>query len=179
MMRITPLLAVALTVPTLAFAAGSGDSSPPKTTKTSTDCKAGEIFDKASKTCVDAQSGSLDDDLRYDAVRELAYAGQYDRALLVLSSMSDQASSPVLTYRGFIARKTGDMDAAMDFYTAALQADADNILARSYMGQAFLTLDDRSAAEEQLAEIRKRGGRNTWAEASLKLALQSGKTLSY
>lgn len=178
-MRITPVLAIALTIPTLAFAAGSGDSSPPKTTKTSTDCKAGEIYDKASKTCVDAQSGSLDDDLRYDAVRELAYAGEYDRALLVLSAMSDQASSPVLTYRGFIARKTGDMEAAMQFYTAALEVNADNILARSYMGQAHLTEGDHDAAQIQLAEIRARGGRNTWAEASLNLALQSGKTFSY
>ena len=178
-MRITPLLAVALLAPSLAFAAGSGSSTPPKTTKTSTDCKAGEIYDKASKTCVDAQSGSLDDDLRYNAVRELAYAGQYERAELVLSSMTDQASSPVLTYRGFIARKTGNMDAAMEFYTAALAANADNILARSYMGQAFLSLGNRDAAQAQLTEIRQRGGRNTWAEASLDLALQSGKTFSY
>lgn len=178
-MRIIPLLAAAITIPSIAFAAGSQDSSPPKSTKTSTECKAGEIFDAASQTCVDAQSGSLNDELRYDAVRELAYAGAYDRALLVLSSMTDQASSPVLTYRGFIARKTGDMDSAMEFYAAALEANADNILARSYMGQAHLTLGDRTGAENQLAEIRMRGGRDTWAEASLKIALQSGKTFSY
>ena len=38
--RLVTLLAVALLAPSLAFAAGSGSSTPPKTTKTSTDCKA-------------------------------------------------------------------------------------------------------------------------------------------
>ena len=178
-MKLTTLATLALLTPGLAFAAGSGSSTPPKTTQTASDCKAGEVFDTKTNTCVDSQSKLFDDDTRYEAVRELAYAGQYDRALLVLSSMTEQNSSRVETYRGFIARKQGDMDAAMVHYARALEIDADNILARSYMGQAFVTLGDTASAQTQLTEIRTRGGRNTWAEASLALALKSGKTFSY
>ena len=178
-MKLTTLATLALLTPAMAFAAGSDSGNPPKTTKTASDCKAGEVFDKKTKTCVDSQSNLIDDDIRYDAVRELAYDAQYDRALLVLTSMSDQSASRVQTYHGFIARKQGDMDKAMVHYAKALTADADNILARSYMGQAFITLGDTASAKAQLTEIRARGGRNTWAEASLSLALQSGNTFSY
>ena len=178
-MRFSSILAVALLSPAIAFAAGSGDSDPPKPTQTATDCKAGEVFDKKTKTCIDSQSNLIDDDTRYDAVRELAYAGQYDRAQMVLATMSDQSESRVWTYKGFIARKTGNMDQAMEYYAQGLAADANNILLRSYMGQAFVTLGDQEAARIQLAEIRARGGRNTWAEQSLNLAIRSGKTFSY
>jgi len=176
-----PFLLATLTAlaPTIAFAAWTEDPTPPKTTKTSTDCKAGEIFDEKTKTCVDSQNSLIDDQTRYHAVRELAYDAQYDRALQVLASMSDQDTSPVQTYRGFIARKTGQMDAAMAHYARALELDADNLLARSYLGQAHLTTGNTASARHQLTEIRMRGGRNTWAEASLVLALRAGKTSSY
>lgn len=178
-MRFTTLATLAVLSPAIAFAAGSDNATPPKPTQTAADCKAGQVFDKTSKTCLDSKSEVFDDDTRYEAVRELAYDAQYDRALLVLASMADQGASRVETYRGFIARKQGDMDRAMLHYANALAADADNILARSYMGQAFVTLGNTAAAQTQLSEIRTRGGRNTWAEVSLAMALQSGKTFSY
>ena len=165
-------------IPAAAFAAGSGDSSPPKTTKTSTECQAGQIYDEQAKACVDKSSSLLDMDERYEAVRELAYAGQYQRALGVLGEM-DATESRVLTYRGFIARKTGDMEAAGRFYLAALEADADNILARSYYGQGLASEGDRAGAKLQLAEIRARGGRNSWAEFSLRQAIETGVGYSY
>lgn len=178
-MRLTTLATLALLSPAVAFAAGSDSGTAPKPTQTASDCKAGQVFDKKTKTCLDSKSEVFDDDTRYDAVRELAYDGQYDRALLVLASMREQGSSRVETYRGFIARKTGEMDKAMVHYANALAANADNILARSYMGQAFVTQGDMVSAKTQLSEIRARGGRNTWAEASLALALKSGKTFNY
>ncbi|MCY4335067.1 MAG: hypothetical protein OXC60_10390, partial [Litoreibacter sp.] len=133
-MRLTTLALVACLTPAFALAAGSDSPTPPKTTKTSTECKAGQVYDEKTSVCVDKSSSLLGDDQRYEAVRELAYAGQYQRALGVLDVM-EQTDSRVLTYRGFIARKTGNMDAAMTYYTAALEADADNLLARSYLGQ--------------------------------------------
>ena len=178
-MRFPTFFAAALLSPAIAFAAGDSSSTPPKTTNTAAECVAGEVWDKRTKTCLNSQSNLLNDDTRYEAVRELAYDAQYDRALMVLASMSDQSESRVWTYKGFIARKTGDMGKAMEFYAAALDADAENILARSYMGQAFVTMDDTASAKIQLAEIRTRGGRNTWAEQSLKSAIGSGKTFSY
>jgi uncharacterized protein YdeI (BOF family) len=173
-----PLLTAAFLIPTLAFAAGSGSTNPPKTTQTSTDCTAGQVFDEKTATCVDKSSSLIDDDTRYEAVRELAYNGLYTRAGTVLDAMNPD-DSRVLTYRGFIARKTGDMDAAMTYYTAAIAANADNILARSYMGQGLVEAGNREAAKLQLAEIRTRGGRNTWAELSLRQALKSGVGSSY
>ncbi len=180
MRHFTVLLTSAfLAAPTLGIAAGSDDSTPPKPTQTASDCKAGQVFDKQSKTCLDAKSEFLDDDTRYDAVRELAYAGAHDRALLVLAAMSDQSESRVLTYRGFLARQTGDMSGAFEFYAQALKADADNILARSYMGQGMVKLGQIEAAKMQLTEIRSRGGEGTWAEASLNKAITTGLVTNY
>jgi tetratricopeptide (TPR) repeat protein len=173
-----PLLTAALLIPTMAFAAGSDSATPPKTTKTSTTCEAGQVYDEKTSTCVDKSSALIDDDTRYEAVRELAHNGHYTRAGSVLDAMNPE-DSRVLTYRGFIARKTGDMDAAMSYYTAAIAANADNILARSYMGQGLVEAGKRDAAKLQLTEIRTRGGRNTWAELSLRQALKSGVGSSY
>ncbi|MEM7470877.1 MAG: hypothetical protein AAF340_05940 [Pseudomonadota bacterium] len=177
-MRLSTLSLIALLAPSVVFAAGSSSSNPPTTTQTASECKAGQVFDEKTESCVDKSSSLIDDDQRYEAVRELAYAGQYQRALGVLDVM-DEADSRVLTYRGFIARKTGDMEAAMQFYAAALDANADNILARSYMGQGLVEAGDRTGAKLQLAEIRARGGRNTWAEVSLKTAIATGVGSTY
>lgn len=177
-MRIIPVIAAAFIAPAIALAAGSEDTNPPKTTKTTTECKAGQVFDDKTAKCVDKSSSLIDDDTRYGAVRELAYAGLYSRASQVLDAMP-ATDSRVMTYRGFIARKTGDMDAAMRFYAAALEANADNLLARSYMGQGMVQNGDRAGAALQLAEIRTRGGRNTWAEIALKNAIKTGVGSNY
>ena len=175
----TLLLSCALLLPTAAFAAGGGSFNPPSTTKTTTDCKAGEVYDEKSKTCVDSSQSSVTDDLRYDAVRELAYAGAFGRAELVLNNFDEPRDDRALTYRGFIARKSGDVGSAMDWYTAALAENPDNLLARSYMGQGFVESGDMASARGQLTEIRARGGRGTWAEFSLAQALQSGSGYAY
>ena len=170
---------LATVLPLTAYAAGSDSTSPPKPTATTTECKKGEIFDAKTKTCTDAKSGALDDDARFDAVRELAYAKRYDEARTMLAAMTEGETDRVLTYRGFLARKTGDVPAGMAFYAAALDANPDNILARSYMGQALVEAGDTAAAARQLTEIRARGGNGTWAEASLAQAVGSGQTLDY
>lgn len=177
-MRMTTLALAAILSPAIAFAVGSDDDTPPKTTNTSTACKAGEIYDEKTKTCLDKSSELIDDDTRYGAVRELAYAALYDRAADVLDVM-DPADTRVLTYRGFIARKTGDMEAAMTYYTAAIEANADNLLARSYMGQGLVEAGAHKAAKLQLSEIRQRGGRNSWAELSLRNAITTGVGSNY
>lgn len=178
-MRLLPLVATALLCPAIAFAAGSNDSTPPKPTQTATDCTAGQVYDKATKACLDAKSNLHDDDTRYEAVRELAHAGQYDRALLVLAAMSDPSESRVLTYQGFLARKTGDMPQGFAFYARALDADADNLLARSYLGQALVELGQIEAAKLQLAQIDARGGTGTWAEHALGTAIATGRGFTY
>ncbi|MGH1331337.1 MAG: hypothetical protein ACRBBK_10680 [Paracoccaceae bacterium] len=163
--------ALALGLATSAFAAGSGDT-PPKPTKTMTECKDGEIWDEKTKACLKKEARGLTDDQRYDAIRELAYAGAYTRAIAVLDSAQDQTAPRMLTYRGFTARKLGKMDAAMAFYQTALEADPDFILARSYMGQGLYEAGDLAGALAQLREIEARGGRETWAYAALDQALR-------
>ena len=173
------LLSTAFLLPTLAFAASSSDESPPTPTETTTVCTDGKVWDAATEACVDpAKESMLDDDL-YKAAREFAYAGQYVETLNVLAAMSDPMDSRVLTYKGFVARKSGDIALGNDYYQQALAQNPDNILARSYMGQGFVEAGELEAARAQLIEIRLRGGTGTWAEASLQTAIESGKTYSY
>lgn len=177
-MRLLTLTA-ALLFPMAAYAAGSTDSSPPKPTQTTKVCKDGKIWDKQTKSCVDAKESRLDDDTRYAAVRELAYAGEYAEALYVLAAMSDQNESRVLTYYGFTHRKAGRAYIGMQYYQAALKSDPDNILARSYMGQGLVAAGDIDAARIQLAEIEARGGHASWPQTSLRKAIETGTNESY
>ncbi|MCY0153818.1 hypothetical protein OEG86_18100 [Hoeflea alexandrii] len=49
------LFAAALMMPTAVFAAGTTDTSPPKPTETTKVCKDGKIWDKKTKSCVNAK----------------------------------------------------------------------------------------------------------------------------
>lgn len=104
-------IAVALGVPFSAGAVGSDDFDPPKPTETTIQCEEGQIWDGEAKACVDSRESHLTDDGRYRAVRELAYAGQYPRALAVLDAMAP-TDDRVLTYRGFVSRQQGHHAAA-------------------------------------------------------------------
>ncbi len=176
--RLLPAL-ILTALPFAALAAGSDDTEPPKPTQTTTECTDGQVWDEASKTCVTPEDSSLNDDMRFRAVREMAYAGQYDNALRVLAAMQEGESDRVLTYLGFINRKAGRVELGMSYYAQALEVNPDNILARSYMGQSLVEQGEIAMARNQLNEIRARGGAGTWAEASLSQAVGSGQTLSY
>jgi Tfp pilus assembly protein PilF len=166
-------------LPMTAFAVGTEETTPPTPTETTTVCTDGQVYDAETKACKNPQDASLNDDIRFEALRELAYAGRYDDARRVLAAMQEGETDRVLTYLGFIARKSGDVPAGMAYYARALDVNPDNILARSYMGQALVEQGDIAAAARQLDEIRQRGGAGTWAEASLALAVGTGQTLSY
>ena len=172
------LIAAAFCLPTAGFAA-STDSTPPTPTETTRTCTGGQIWSDAAQACVNAQESRLDDDTLYQAARELAYAGQYDNALLVLAAMSDAGDDRVLTYKGFAHRKRGDVDLGNAYYRQAIARNPDNLTARSYMGQGFVEAGNLDAARAQLTEIRARGGRGGWAELSLRLAIENGRGYSY
>lgn len=163
---------IALSMATNAMAAGSDSSTPPKPTATTQKCTDGQVFDTNTNTCVTAQESHLDDDTLYDAAREMAYAGQYDNALKVLAAADNQNDPRILNYKGFANRKAGRLEESMMYYNAALMINPDYILARSYMGQALAGMGDLDGAKVQLTEIASRGGRETWAYASLKMTLQ-------
>lgn len=171
------LIASAFALPfaaTGAWAAGGGDEKAPSKPK----CAAGQIYDKKTKACVIAQESNLDVDSLYENVRELAYAGRYDDAQVVLAQMP-QNDDRTLTYLGFTNRKMGNTDLAMTYYTQALRVNPDNVLARSYMAQGFVEQGKIAEALAELHEIRARGGQGTWAEASLRNAIASGRTYNY
>jgi tetratricopeptide (TPR) repeat protein len=195
---LTAALSLPLALPTIGFAAGGEDEAKPKTTETTADCfkvrqwdpetkkyvrfseKVNGVWDASISKCVRPDKTShLDSDTLYGAVRELAYAGRYDEAVQVLDNMPDQASDQVLTYRGFTARKLGNVALANLYYQQAIDTNPDNILARSYMGQGMVASGDKVAAIGQLREIQARGGAGTWAETSLRSAIETGTTYSY
>ncbi|APE43952.1 hypothetical protein BOO69_11445 [Sulfitobacter alexandrii] len=171
------ILSTALALPlatTAAHAAGGGNETAPKKPK----CETGQVYDKATKTCIVAKDSQLDTDTLYETVRELAYAGRYADAQVILAEMP-QDDDRTLTYLGFTHRKMGHAEAAMGYYREALVVNPDNVLARSYMGQGFVEAGNVSAALAQLRAIRAHGGTGTWAEASLRQAIATGRTFSY
>jgi tetratricopeptide (TPR) repeat protein len=173
------VLAATMTFAGAAFAAGSGDDEPPKETKTTTECKKGEVWDEKTKACVAVQGGLLDNDTLFGAVRELAYAGRADEALAVLAAMTEGDTDRVLTYKGFASRKAGDIEAGLAFYDRALKQNPDNILARSYLGQAYVEQGEMQMAAAELDQIVARGGAGTWAERALARAIATGTTYSF
>lgn len=176
------LLVATAFAPIQSFAAGSEDDTPPVETETTTECEGTQVWDEEAEECVDAvedEESRLDDDARYRAVRELAYAGQYGRAMGILGAFENTQDDRRLTYLGFVNRKMGNVEEGMRWYSAALQINPDNLLARSYMGQALLEQGDRAGAQAQLTQIRARGGRQTWAELALNMALNDGPAPSY
>jgi len=166
-------------LPGVGAAVGSLDDAPPQPTATTTKCTGGQVWDAGAGACVSPQQSRLDDDTLYRAGREFAYSGAYGHAGAALAAMADQQGDRVLTYRAFIARKTGAADESLALYEAAIAANPDNLLARSYLGQALVEVGRTDAARAQLAEIRGRGGRQTWPEIALRNALRSGVGYSY
>jgi len=182
LMRALPRLLAALPFALLPFAslaAGGNDSAPPKPTETTTKCKKGEIFDAKLKACVAPDKTGLSDDTRFDAVRELAYADRPEEALAVLATMTEGNTDRVLTYKGFASRKAGRVEEGLAFYAQALAQNPDNVLARSYLGQAYVTLNELDLARAELVEIAARGGTGTWAHGALASAILTGTTSNY
>lgn len=173
------LAATLALVPHFALAAGSDDSQPPKPTATTTECEKGTVWDEKTQTCIKAEESSLNDDQRFGAVRELAYAGRFDEATAVLATMREGETSRVMTYRGFLLRQTGHVEEGIAAYERAIALDPANNLARSYYGQLLVQMDELALAGDQLTQIRAHGGSGTWAETALANAIQTGVTYTF
>ncbi len=141
----------------LALAAGASPSAadfdgPPRP---KIDCSKPE--NKSKPQCRKSYSEMSDDEI-YNAAYWLARDGQYQEALDILAAAHDGNDKRILTATGFATRKLGDVDGAMPYYLRALAADPGYSLARSYLGEAFLSKGDLAAAKGQLAEIAARCG---------------------
>lgn len=173
------LAAALIFAPHLALAAGSDDSEPPTPTETTTECAKGEVWDEKTKACIKAEDTSLNDDQRFGAVRELAYAGRHDEALAILATMTEGETSRVMTYQGFLLRQTGQIEEGIAAYERAIALNPQNILARSYFGQLLVQMDELQLAQAQLDAIRAADGAGTWAETALVNAITTGVTYTY
>jgi predicted Zn-dependent protease len=175
------LLTAALALPGAAQAVSSNaDTSPPAPSETTQTCEEGTVWSPEAEACVapeDQQSG-LDDDARYRAARELAWAGRLDDARRVLDAM-DPADDRVLTYRGFIARRQGEAALADRYYRQALARNPGNLLARSYRGLGLLQQGRLREALAELSQIRARGGAGSWPERALAQAIAGGAVADY
>lgn len=164
-----------------ASAVGSDDDTPPTPTQTTTECADGAVWDVETATCVQIEETGLvtDPAALTRTVRELAYAGRHQDALALLARAPDQNDSMVLTYKGFSTRSLGDMATGMAYYDQALAADPDNLLARAYMGMAYLITGQPDRAQAQLTQIRARGGAGRWPEQALAAAIAQGGAVGY
>jgi tetratricopeptide (TPR) repeat protein len=158
-------LALSLPFAVPAFAAGGGSGGD--SDQTSTQCKSGEVYDKNEKKCVPAKQGAVDDDSLFETGRALAYAGRYGEAIQMLGLVADKNDPRVLNMLGFSHRKSGRIEVGLGYYQEALAANPDFVLAREYMGEAFLTLGDIASAKNQLSEIEKRCGKGCAEYAEL------------
>jgi tetratricopeptide (TPR) repeat protein len=112
---------------------------------------------RAKPECKKNREDLRDNELYY-AGYWLARAGKYEQALTYLRAAKNPDDPRFLTYIGFATRKLGDADKAMGYYHRALSLDADYVIARAYLGEAFLDRGELSKAVEQLGEIEKRCG---------------------
>lgn len=167
------LLAAALTLaPMTAFAAGPEPTTPAPTAEE--ECENGLVWNPDTEMCEEAAESGQDDATLLDSAQRYAYAGNYGDAQTVLKAVKSQDASRTLALWGFTHRKMGHTDVGLAFYDKALAANPDNILARSYLGEAKITMGDYQGAREQLAEIRARGGAGSRAEKLLLRAMQVG-----
>jgi tetratricopeptide (TPR) repeat protein len=109
------------------------------------------------RACVGAAHASMSDDELFYAGYWLAKNGRYADALTYLN-LARAKDARVLTYIGFATRKQGDVDAALPLYAAALAQNPDFVVARAYLGEAYLTKNEPARAKAELAEIAARCG---------------------
>lgn len=144
-------LAVAITLVTTASALAGKDLGP------SGGCDALAKGSPAWNDCVGPVALELSDSDLFYAGYWMARLGRYDQAIAYLNA----AKSPdarTLTYLGFATRKAGNVEKAFAYYEKALALDPDFVVARAYLGEAFVTVGNVQAARDQLAEIARRCG---------------------
>ncbi|WP_072395337.1 tetratricopeptide repeat protein [Hyphomicrobium sp. CS1GBMeth3] len=121
----------------------------------------------AWSSCVGTASARMSDQELFYAGYWLAKSGQYQEALRYLT-LAEKKDERVLTYIGFATRKLGRVDEALPLYREAIALNPDYVVARAYMGEAFLTKGESAKARGELAEIADRCGTSCPAYVDLK-----------
>jgi tetratricopeptide (TPR) repeat protein len=120
-------------------------------------CDAHAKGSAAWTACVGAASARMADDELFYAGYWLAKSGQYETALGYLT-LANRKDERVLTYMGFATRKLGRVDEALPLYRQALAVNPNYVVARAYLGEAFLTKGEPDKARAELGEIAQRCG---------------------
>ena len=150
-----------------AFAAGGGSSSPAQPAQVVKKCKEGEVVKKVKrlgfwvKKCVPIEQSFLSDDELYEQGRQLAKAGEYEKALIVLAAIKNQNDPRVLNYTGYSNRKAGRLEIGITYYRKALAIDPNFVLAREYLGEGYVSAGRIDLAQIELNEIKARAGANS------------------
>ena len=139
-------------------------------------CKKGYVYSQKSHTCVQANSGLIDDKDLYEQGRALAKAGYYEQALAALHAVKKQDNSMVLTMIGYSNRKMGNVAEGMTYYQRALAIDPNNINTREYLGEGYLTINRTDLALAELGKIEKICGTDCEQYETLSVAIAGGPT---
>lgn len=142
----------------LATGAAAGDRTFSKDVgPANTGCDAQVKGSSGWQSCVGAARAAMSDDELFYAGYWLAKTGRYADALTYLN-LSRNRDARVLTYIGFATRKQGDVEQALPLYAEALAKDPNFVVARAYLGEAYLTKNEPALAKAELAEIAVRCG---------------------
>lgn len=152
-LAIAALAAGALAFQTTNVLAVSSD--PPPKPRPKLDCSKPENKGKAA--CANKRHELSDDELFY-AGYWLARKGDFKLALHYLGQAKSTTDPRIITYIGYSHRKLGHWDVAMGHYARALAINPDFVVARGYLGEAFVERGEHAKAAEQLDEIAKRCG---------------------
>ena len=106
---------------------------------------------QAKQICV-RKDAANDSDL-YEQGRALAVAGEYERALDLLTSVRNQNDAMVLTMIGYSKRKMGAVDEGIGYYHKALAIEPDNVLTREYLGEGYVMMGRIDLAQAELNQI--------------------------
>ncbi|MGB7204285.1 MAG: tetratricopeptide repeat protein [Anderseniella sp.] len=153
-------------------AAGSDTPSTPAKT-----CKKGEVYSTSKKKCVKQTSEIIPDRSLKAQGWALARSGQYEVAIELFQLVADKRDPEALNGLGYSHRKLGKVEQGVAFYTAALEANPDYVLAREYLGEGYVKLGQLDKAREQLAEIGKRCGTACEEYMLLATAIDTGKPI--
>ena len=100
-------------------------------------------------------AASDDSSGRFDAVNEAIQRSDYDAAIRSLKELlrDSPRDADVLNMLGFTHRKSGNADAALDYYQQALAVEPKHRGANEYLGELYLEMGDLSAAQQRLSVL--------------------------
>lgn len=150
-------LASAASVALLASPAAAGGRISKDTGPASALCDAHAKGTAAWSSCIGAARADMSDEELFYAGYWLAKSGDYEKALGYLN-LAGKKDERVLTYIGFATRKLGHVEEALPLYRKALEVNPGYVVARAYLGEAFLTKGEPDKARAELAEIAERCG---------------------